>query len=132
MKPFSFISGRSEKQGGFSLVETTFSIGLLSFGFLALAPLLAVGIKSARFAREDRATAEIAQTLIEEAKQGPLPANPIYMDDQGNVCTSSQATFSAQTTSSTTPYFSQLKIQVTPMGDPNRARIYAVVLQPPQ
>jgi uncharacterized protein (TIGR02598 family) len=133
MKPVSFTSGRSEKQGGFSLVEATFSIGLLSFGFLALAPLLAVGIKSARLARDDRATAQIAQTLIEDAKQGSLPASPIYLDDQGNACSFSAATFSAQTTSSSlAPSLSRLTIQVTPVGAPDRARIYAVVLQTPQ
>src|SRR5271170_7988111 len=119
MKPFSFTSGRSKKQGGFSLVEATFSIGLLSFGFLAMAPLLAVGIKSARIARDDRASAQIAQTLIEEAKQAPLAIGPIYMDDQGNACSSAQASFSATTSTSTASFLSHVTIQVTPVGAPN-------------
>ena len=132
MKPFSFTSGRSKKRGGFSLVEVTLSLGLLSFGFLAMAPLLAVGIKSARLARDDRASSQIAQTLIEEAKQGTLSGGPIYMDDQGNACGYAQASFSATTSTLMAPFLSHVTIQVTPVGAPNRARTYAVVLPTPQ
>jgi uncharacterized protein (TIGR02598 family) len=132
MKPFSFTSGKSTKRGGFSLVEATLSIGLLSFGFLALAPLLAVGIKSSRYARDDRASAQIAQTLIEEAKQGTLTTGSVYLDDQGNACSPKQAAFSATTALATTPILSRVTIQVTPVGAPNRARTYAVVLPTPQ
>jgi type II secretory pathway pseudopilin PulG len=72
MNSFRIRSVGKKQRGGFSLVEATFSIGLLSFGFLTLAPLLALGLKTARHARDDRATAQIAQTLIEDAKQGTL------------------------------------------------------------
>jgi uncharacterized protein (TIGR02598 family) len=127
MKPF-FHRRKSRARGGFSLVEATFSIGLLSCGFLTLAPLLAVGMKTSRLARDDRATEQIAQTLVEEARQGTLPASPVYLDDQGTACPAAQAAYLVQTTTdSPTPALTRLALRVTPVGAPERARIYAVV-----
>jgi uncharacterized protein (TIGR02598 family) len=137
MKLFLFHHGRKHRRGGFSLVEATFSIGLLSFGFLTLAPLLALGLKTARLARDDRATAQVAQTLIEEAKQGTLASGTVYLDIQGAVLNSSQAAaYTAQSTS-VTPYqgnasLTQMTLRVTPLGAPDRVRTYAVVYQAPQ
>jgi len=137
MKLFRFNCGRGHRRGGFSLVEATFSIGLLSFGFLTLAPLLALGLKTARLARDDRATAQVAQTLIEEAKQGTLASGTVYLDIQGTVLNSSQAAaYTAQSTS-VTPYqgnasLTQMTLRVTPLGAPDRVRTYAVVYQAPQ
>jgi uncharacterized protein (TIGR02598 family) len=136
MKLFRFHHGREHRRGGFSLVEATFSIGLLSFGFLALAPLLAMGLKTARLARNDRATAQIAQTLIEEAKQGTLAPGTVYLDIQGTVLNSAQtAAYTAQSTSQTiagSASLTRLTLRVAPLGAPDRARIYAVVFQAPQ
>jgi len=118
-------------------VEATFSIGLMSFGFLTLAPLLAMGLKTARLARDDRATAQVAQTLVEEAKQGTLASGTVYLDIQGTVLNSSQtAAYTAQSTS-VTPFLgnaslTQMTLRVTPLGAPDRARTYAVVYQVPQ
>jgi len=92
MKLFLFHQGSKQRRGGFSLVEATFSIGLMSFGFLTMAPLLGLGLKTARLARDDRATAQIAQTLIEEAEQGTLPSGTVYLDIQVNLCRSPEAT----------------------------------------
>ena len=116
-------------------MEATFSIGLMSFGFLALAPLLALGLKTARLARDDRATAQIAQTLIEEAKQGTLASGTVYLDFEGAACGSAQAVYTVRSTS-VTPYLgnaslTQMTLRVTPLGAPDRARIYAVVFQAP-
>jgi uncharacterized protein (TIGR02598 family) len=135
MKPFRFHHGRTYQRGGFSLAETTFSIGLFSFGFLSLAPLLALGLKTARLARDDRDTAQIAQMLIEEAKQGTLASGTVYLDVQGTALNSPQmAAYTAQTTSQTAverASLTQLTLRVTPLGAPDRTRIYAVVFQTP-
>jgi len=142
MKSFRIGSGEKRQRGGFSLVEATFSIGLLSFGFLTLAPLLALGLKTARLTRDDRATAQIAQTLIEDARQGTLAPGTVYLDIQGTALTSSatnstpMAAYTAQSTS-VTPYqgsasLTQMTLRVTPLGAPDRARTYAVVYQTPQ
>jgi len=135
MKSFRRFSGRKRRRDGFSLVEATFSIGLLSFGLLSLAPLLALGLKTARGARDDRATAQIAQTLIQEAKQGTLPSGTVYLDIQGDTLSSSQsAAYSAQSTSQPmagNTFLTRLTLRVTPLGALDRARTYAVVYQAP-
>jgi len=123
------------QRGGFSLVEATLSIGLLSFGFLTLTPLLSLGLKTSRVARDDRVTAQIAQTLIEEARQGTLtPGTPLYLDIQGATLSSAQtAAYIAQSTTLAIPgSLTQMKLQITPLGAPDRARTYAVVYQTPQ
>ena len=136
MKSFRICAGEKKQRGGFSLVEATFSIGLLSFGFLTLAPLLALGLKTARHARDDRATAQIAQTLIEDARQGTLAPGTVYLDIQGTALNSTQmAAYTAQSTS-VTPYqesasLTQMTLRVTPLGAPDRVRTYAVVFQTP-
>jgi uncharacterized protein (TIGR02598 family) len=135
MKLFLFHRSKKRDRGGFSLVEATFSIGLLSFGFLTLAPLLALGLKSARGARDDRTTAQIAQTLVEEAKQGTLATGTTYLDIQGTQLGSNQAAaYSAQGTFQAVAGCSsltRLTLQITPLGAPDRTRIYAVVFQTP-
>ena len=132
MNTFRIRSDEKKRRGGFSLAEATFSIGLMSFGFLTLAPLLALGMKTARLARDDRASAQIAQTLIEEAKQGTLASGTVYLDGEGAACGSAQAAYSVQTTSqSLATALSRLTLRVTPVGAPDRVRIYAVVFQAP-
>jgi uncharacterized protein (TIGR02598 family) len=135
MKSFRIRSAKKKHRGGFSLVEATLSIGLLSLGFLILAPLLALGLKSSRLARNDRATAQIAQTLIEEAKQGSLtPGSTVYLDIQGNTLPSPQtAAYTAQSTSQTAPgSLTRMTLHITPLGAPDRARTYAAVYPTPQ
>jgi uncharacterized protein (TIGR02598 family) len=134
MKPF-FSNGGRRQRGGFSLVEATFSIGLMSFGFLTMAPLLSVGLKTARGARDDRATAQIAQTLVQEAEQGTLPAGAVYFDSGGANCGAAQAAYTAQSTTQLvagSPALTQVALRVVPLGAPERARTYAVVFQSPQ
>ena len=137
MNFFCIRSVGKKQRGGFSLVEATFSIGLLSFGFLSLAPLLALGLKTARLARDDRGTAQIAQTLIEDARQGTLAPGMVYLDIQGTALNSAQAAaYTAQSTY-VTPYqgsasLTQMTLRVTPLGAPDRVRTYAVVYQTPQ
>jgi uncharacterized protein (TIGR02598 family) len=138
MKLFHFASKRVRYRRGFSLVEATFSIGLFSFGFLTMAPLLAMGLKTAHQARDNRATAQVAQTLIEEAKQGTLVSGTTYLDFQGNTCVPAQAAYTAQATVTASTVTSgngspsHLTILITPLGAPDRARTYAVVFSAPQ
>jgi uncharacterized protein (TIGR02598 family) len=134
MNSFRINSGGKKQRGGFSLVEATFSIGLLSFGFLTLAPLLALGLKSARSAQDDRATAQIAQTLMQEVQQGTLAPGTNYFDFEGNTCSSAQAAYTAQSTSQAVTGSASLtrtSVQVTPLGAPDHARTYALVFQAP-
>jgi uncharacterized protein (TIGR02598 family) len=129
MKPFLFNLSR-KKQGGFSLVEAAFSIGILSFGMLTLAPLLALGLKETRLARDDRASAQIAQTLVEEARQGTLAPGTAYLDLEGAACPASLAAYTARVTSvavAGNAALTQTTLRVTPLGAPDRARTYAVV-----
>ncbi len=131
MKLFRVYHGKKSRQHGFSLVEATFSIGLLSCGFLTLAPLLALGLKDARLARNDRVTAQIAQTVIEEARQGISVTGTSYLDFEGGPCNPSEAAYTAQTVSTPiegNPLLNRLTVRLTPLGAPDRARTYAVVL----
>jgi type II secretory pathway pseudopilin PulG len=135
MRAHLFRGRGSSARGGFSLVETSLSVGVLSFGFLALSPLLAVSQKTAQRAHTSRDSAQIAQTLIEEAKQGTLPTGTIYLDAQGNSASSAQAAYSAQSTLlpvTGNAALSRLTLQITPLGAPNRSRTYAVVFTAPQ
>ncbi|SRR5260221_3096768 len=134
MKLFHLRSRRSSPQGGFNLVEATLSLGLLSFGFLSLVPLLGLGLKTARLARDDRAAAQIAQTLIEEAKQGTLASGTAYLDLDGNACGSTQAAYTARSTFlpvTGSASLTRLTLRVAPLGAPDRVRIYAVVFPAP-
>ena len=129
MKRNRFHRGSRSARGGFNLVEASFTIGILSFSLLTLGPLLGMGMKTVRLARDDRASAQIARTLIEEAKQGTLGTNTVYLDDQGTACSPLTAAFVVQpVTQATGNSASQLTLRVTPIGAPGRARVYAVVL----
>jgi type II secretory pathway pseudopilin PulG len=136
MKQFRFKIGRQRRQG-FSLVEGVLSLGIMSFGFLALAPLLVLGLGSAHLARENRATAQIAATLIEEAKQGTLGATPVYFDSTIQPCSLNQAAYIAQPAEQSiaaaggTGPLTRLTLHVTPMGMPVAARTYADVFPTP-
>jgi type II secretory pathway pseudopilin PulG len=137
MKLFRFRSCR-KRRCGFSLVEGVLSLGVLSFGFLALAPLLVLGLANASTARENRATAQIAATLIEEAKQGTLPSAAIYLDSASQPCLFNAAAYVAQPTiqpitasaGGTSP-LDRLTLRVTPLGRPGAARTYADVFPTP-
>jgi uncharacterized protein (TIGR02598 family) len=138
MKLFYFRRRQNRSKSGFNMVEATLSIGVMSLGFLTLIPLLALGSKTAGQARDNRATAQIAQTLIEEAKQGTLSSGTIYLDAEDNSCPRAQAIYSVQASlqplggspaAAASP--TRLTLRVTPTGAPDRARIYAVVLSIP-
>jgi len=134
MKPLSFHK-KSRTRGGFNLVEATLSLGILSFALLSLTPLLTLGLNTARVAHSSRDSAQIAQSLIEEAKQGALPAGVAYLDFEGNPASSSAtAAYKAQSTFSAVPgstTLTRLTLLITPVGAPSRAQTYAVVIPTP-
>ena len=104
----------------------------MSFGLLTLVPMLSLGMKSSRFARDDRTTGQIAQTLVEQAKQGTLGTGLMYYDETGALCNAAQAVYTAQP--ALAPFASSLSevtLRVTPLSAPDRARTYAVVFQGP-
>jgi uncharacterized protein (TIGR02598 family) len=133
MKLFHFKSRR--KIRAFSLVESALSVGILSFGFLSVVPLVDLGLNSAREARAHRATAQIAEMLMDQARQGTLVAGSAYFDNQETACPSPVgAAYRAQTTLATavaTTGLTRLTVQVTPLATPNRSQFYAVMFPPP-
>ncbi len=111
----------------------------MSFGFLALVPLLVLGLKAAQVARGDRATSQIAETMIEQAKQGTLVTGTAYFDAESNPCPAAQAAFVVQDnlaelnssgTSASAP-LTQLTLRISPRALPGTVRIYADVFPTP-
>jgi uncharacterized protein (TIGR02598 family) len=126
-----FRLARIKGRQGFSLVEAAFSLGILSFGFLSLAPLVGLGLTTARQARDGQLAAQIATTLAEQAREGTLTSGSGYCDDQGVTCASTNACYQTQTTETILAgSCTRLTIQITPIGNPNRPQDYAVVLPP--
>jgi len=135
MKPF-YLQSRRRKRA-FSLVEAALSVGILSFGFLSVAPLVDLGVNSARQARTNRMAAQIAETLIQQAQQGTLTAGTVYFDSAENIRpTAAGACFQVQSALATVVAapgggaLTRLTVQVTPLGEPARSQFYAVVLPP--
>ena len=137
MKQFFAPHPRRRSCRGFSLVEAVLSIGMMSFGFLAMAPLLGLGITSARLPRENRATAQIATTLIEQAKQGTAFTTP-YFDSTSSPSTATQAAYFVQETTTTfapgsvgSGPLSRLCLRIAPVASVGGARTYADVYPTP-
>jgi len=83
--------------GGFSLVEVTIAMGIVSFAFLTMLGLIPTGLKTFRSAIDTSVGGQIFQRVINEAQQtdfdtlvGSDPAVR-YFDDQGNELDSSLA-----------------------------------------
>ena len=82
------------RRGGFSLVEITMAIGIVSFAFVAVLGLLPSGLNTFRKAMDASVSSQIFQRVINEAQQtdfNTLVATPLpddiaytYYDDQGN------------------------------------------------
>ncbi len=129
---------KKDSRAGFSLVEAAFSIGLLSFGFLSLIPLLGLGLKESRISRDNHIATEIVQTLTQEAQQNNLTAGTTSFDFQGNPCGSNLAAYHVEAASSPLATdaggslsgspLSRWTLRVVPVGAPDRARIYAIVV----
>jgi Tfp pilus assembly protein PilV len=126
-----FRPARMKSNQGFSLVEAALSLGILSFGFLSIAPLVGLGLTSARQARDGQLTAQIAQTLTEQAREGTLTSGSGFCDGQGAVCPSTSACYKTLTTETILAgNCMRVTIRITPIGNPSRLQEYAVVLPP--
>lgn len=84
---------------GFSLVEVTLAIGIVSFSLLAVLGLMPVGLSTLRQATEQTVESQIVQKLGGEASLtsfSKIGANfsgrTFYYDDQGRYLTNSPAT----------------------------------------
>jgi uncharacterized protein (TIGR02598 family) len=127
---------RRKNRLAFSLAEASLAVGLLSFGFLSLIPMVGLGLNSARQARDNRAMAQIAETFTQKARQGTLTAGTSYLDNEENSCASTAACYRVQVT--LTPdapapgsaTLTRLAVQVTPLAAPNRSQFYAVLFSP--
>jgi uncharacterized protein (TIGR02598 family) len=127
---------RRKKRLGFSLAEAALSVGILSFGFLSLVPLVGLGLTSARQARDNRAMAQIAETFAQNARQGTLTGGVSYLDNQENSCARAGACYQVQ--AALTPNatavaggtLTRLTVQVTPLATPSRSQFYAVLFSP--
>jgi type II secretory pathway pseudopilin PulG len=139
MKRFFSLGHSQRSRRGFSLVESVVSLGIMSFGFLALVPLLVLGLKAAHLARGDRTTSQIAETMIEQAKQGTLTTGTAYFDAESNPCAASQAAFVVQDNlaefnpagTSGSASLTQLTLRISPRALPGTVRIYADVFPTP-
>jgi len=60
---------RKEKANGFSLVEVTLAIGIISFGLISILSLLPVGLQSFQSSMERTVSAQVVQAIMAEAKQ---------------------------------------------------------------
>jgi Tfp pilus assembly protein PilV len=126
-----FRSARIKSRLGFSLVEAALSVGVLSFGFLSLAPVLGLGLSSAHQARDNRISAQIAQGFADQAREGTLTAGTAYCDNEGAACPQAGAAYQVQTTlGAMAGGCTRLTVQVAPVATPNRPFDYAVVLPP--
>jgi Tfp pilus assembly protein PilV len=127
-----FRSPRLRNCQGFSLVEASLSVGVLGFGVLSLAPMLGVGLTSARVARDSRISAQIAENLSDEARAGTLTTGTTYCDDQGVSCAAAGACYRIQSTQAALAgSCTRLTIQVTPIAARSRPLDYVAVLPPP-
>jgi uncharacterized protein (TIGR02598 family) len=95
--------------GGFTLVEVTLAIGVISFAFVATIGLLPVGLSVSRQAIETTIQSQIVQQLTTQALQtdfsqlGKLSAaDPYYFDDQGKTATAAGSIYKAGFTVATT------------------------------
>ena len=110
-------------------MEVSFTIGVLSLAIVTLGPLLGMGLRTSSSARDDRMSEQIARTFAEEAKQGTLGTATMYLDYRAVACSPLSAAFVVRpVTQSAGSVGTQLALRVTPVGDPGRARVYAVVL----
>ncbi len=101
--------GQRLQARGFTLVEVTLAIGIISFAFVAMFGMLPVGLSVSRQAMDTTIEAQIVQQLKTQALQtdfkklGSLGEDsqgnvaPYYFDDQGKVVqTSAQAVYKAE------------------------------------
>lgn len=115
-------TAKSHLLAGFTLVEVTLAIGIISFAFVAMFGLLPVGLNVSREAIATTIETQIAQQMTTQALQtdfSQLPrleqntgTTPYYFDDQGKASTPDSALYKARfTVSSSTKLPSNVTTQ---------------------
>ncbi len=100
---------KSFRACGFTLVEVTMAIGIISFAFVATIGLLPVGLSVSRQAIETTIQSQIVQQLTTQALQTDFSqlatlstADPYYFDDQGKSTSNTSSNYKAGFTVATT------------------------------
>jgi uncharacterized protein (TIGR02598 family) len=89
--------------GGFTLVEVTLAIGIISFAFVAMFGMLPVGLSVSRQAMDTTIEAQIVQQMKTQALQTDFSrldelddADELYFDDQGKQVEAANGIFRAK------------------------------------
>lgn len=104
--PLQNTSGITHRQRGFSLVEISAALGIVSFAFVALLGLMATGVGQFRDAMDTTITAQIASRMISDAQQAEFSelvgsqefaeeTAIRYFDEQGNEIVPSEESLSS-------------------------------------
>lgn len=95
-------SFRPTHRAGFTLVEVTLAIGIISFAFVAMFGLLPVGLSVSRQAMDTTIEAQIVQQLKTQAIQTDFSllselekADEVFFDDQGKQVDAAQSVYRA-------------------------------------
>ena len=99
-------------QRGFSLVEVTMALGIISFGMVSVLGLIPVGLNTMRQAMDATVEEQIVRKISGEVLLTPysqisskIISQPFYFDDQGTALkTSGKARFRATVADGTTAY----------------------------
>lgn len=101
-KPLCNIIQRT-RTAGFSLVEVTMAIGIVSFAFLTTLGLIPTGLKTFRSAIDTSVGGQIFQRVINEVQQTDFDTlvasvpGVRFFDDQGNECIADKAIYHVNT-----------------------------------
>jgi uncharacterized protein (TIGR02598 family) len=98
--PFGGSSRRSWR-GGFSLVEVTIAMGLVSFAVLAILGVFPVGLSSLRQSMNQTVEAQILRSISGQsvvANFTTLATNGIYFDNDGQLCDAGKAFYTVNVT----------------------------------
>jgi uncharacterized protein (TIGR02598 family) len=89
--------------GGFTLVEVTLAIGIISFAFVAMFGMLPVGLSVSRQAMDTTIEAQIVQQMKTQALQTDFSrldelenVSELFFDDQGKQVEEGQSVFRAK------------------------------------
>lgn len=95
--------GSSALLAGFTLVEVTLAIGIISFAFVAMFGMLPVGLNVSRQAMDTTIEAQIVQQMKTQALQTDFSmldelsgADEVYFDDQGKQVDQSAGIYQAK------------------------------------
>ena len=132
--------------GGFSLIEVTIALGLITFAVVAVLGVLPTGLTSLRRAMDQTVEAQIVQTVGAQAVTGEFASvetgGPLYFDEEGQAIASGDTNtyYYKATLSTTNPVYPQsslsgtlgnslkaLRIEVTTTFNTNApVRVYAI------